>query len=148
MIIWLFGQPHSGKTTIARELFSGIYNSDTIAHLDGDEFREIFPNKDYSRQGRQENVKRAGIVAHYLEHCGKIVVASFVTPYRSMRYDLKQICGENIKFVYLTYDGDRGRESFHVADFEPPIEGDETFLHLHTSEMSLQDCIKTLNLNL
>ena len=42
MIIVLFGQPHSGKSTLAKE-FS------TYRNIDGDRLRELFTNKDYSK---------------------------------------------------------------------------------------------------
>ena len=51
MIIVLFGQPHSGKTTLAKQFPS----SRTI---DGDELRELFANKDYSKEGRIRNLNR------------------------------------------------------------------------------------------
>ena len=66
MIIWLYGQPCSGKTTIAQAL----KNDKSIAprpHLiDGDEFRDIFQNKVYGREGRLENIRKAIIVAKYM----------------------------------------------------------------------------------
>ena len=58
MIVVLFGQPCSGKTTLAKELKA--YN------IDGDKLRTVFTNKDYSKEGRIKNLNRASDIAHYL----------------------------------------------------------------------------------
>lgn len=140
MIIWLYGQPCSGKTTIAQLL----KNDKTLAHrphlMDGDEFREIFQNKVYGKEGRLENIRKAMIVAKYMEHCGFTVICSFVTPYKIMRDEIKYLC-KDVKFIYLDYVGTRGRESFHVDDFEIPSENNESFLYLNTSDLTIHDCI-------
>lgn len=140
MIIWLFGQPCSGKTTLAHNLQNWTKIEDSTIHvIDGDEFREVFVNKDYGRVGREKNIERACIVAKYMETCGQLVVCSFVTPYASMREHIREICGD-VKFVYLTYSGERGRESFHVEDFEEPKEGEALFLD--TSQLPKSECVK------
>ena len=49
MIIWLTGQPGSGKTTLANSIIEKISNADDnlkIIHLDGDDLRKINKNKD------------------------------------------------------------------------------------------------------
>ena len=45
MILVLFGQPNSGKTTLADEIMKIRY---TAIHIDGDKLREIFVNKDFT----------------------------------------------------------------------------------------------------
>ena len=140
MIVWLIGQPCSGKTTIARAIQNWIKVEDTPIHIiDGDEFRDVFQNKDYGREGREKNIEMASIVAKYMESCGQLVLCSFVTPYKSMRDKIKEICGE-VLFVYLTYDEQRGRESYHVTDFEEPLDSEALFLN--TSQLSKTECVK------
>ena len=55
-IIWLTGQPGSGKTTLANSLrdtiFKKLPNVDLMI-IDGDDLRNITINKDYSRKGRE-----------------------------------------------------------------------------------------------
>ena len=54
MIIWLTGQPGSGKTTMATKLFemySDWLQLDNVIHLDGDDVRNVLDNKDYSLEG-------------------------------------------------------------------------------------------------
>lgn len=142
MIVWLFGQPCSGKTTLARNIQNWTQTRDLPIHIiDGDDFREVFVNKDYGREGREKNVERAAVVAKYMESCGQVVFCSFVTPYCSMRDKIKEICGD-VKFVYLKYSGERGRESYHVSDFEEPT--DSEALCLDTTQLSKNECIRLI----
>ena len=48
MILVFFGQPHSGKTTLSND----ILNDGFEFSIDGDDLREMFSNKDFSRDGR------------------------------------------------------------------------------------------------
>jgi len=143
MIIWILGQPCSGKTTLAHAIQNLTFVEQTPIHVvDGDEFREVFLNKDYGRSGREKNIERAAVVARYMESCGQLVICSFVTPYESMRDTIRQICGDSVKFVYLKYQGERGRESYHVEDFEEP-KLHET-LQIDTSQIAKNECVKQI----
>lgn len=145
MIIWLFGQPCSGKTTLGNLLLDELVNKGykEPVLVDGDQFREILNDKSYGREARLKNVDRAMAVAKYLESRGHVVVCSFVTPYRSMRYDIKSTIPD-VKMVYLYYEGTRGREDFHVSDFEIP-EIEEGCLSLNTSKYGEADCLSLIN---
>jgi adenylylsulfate kinase-like enzyme len=134
MIIVLFGQPNSGKTTLAKQFPS-------CKNIDGDELRELFSNKDYSREGRIRNLNRASDIAHYLHRHGNNVTLSLVYPYKETRDYLRSLEPET-KFVYLTYELDRGREQFHVEDFEYP-DKDEA-LYLNTEWLTEEECIKQI----
>jgi adenylylsulfate kinase-like enzyme len=134
MIIVLFGQPHSGKTTLAKQFPS-------CKNIDGDELRELFANKDYSKEGRIRNLNRASDIAHYLHRHGNNIVLSLVYPYKEARDYLRSLEPE-VKFVYLVYEIDRGREKFHVQDFEYP-DKDEA-LYLNTEWLTEEECIKQI----
>lgn len=120
MIILFFGQPCSGKTTLAKEIYGSI-QSDKKIHIDGDEFRAVTGNKGYDRISRLNNLKSAFDMALFLESKGYVVVLSFVTPYRESRFYLKDRSPKTM-FFYLEYDHSqkRGRESYHLPDFEFP----------------------------
>lgn len=137
MIIVLFGQPHCGKSTLANILTAKL----PADNIDGDNLRELFLNKDYSREGRIKNLNRASDIAHFLNYKNQgyiHVVLSLVYPYRETREYLNALTND-IVWVYLTYEGERGRENFHVKDFEIPEK--ETILHLDTSKLSEKECI-------
>lgn len=134
MIIVLFGQPGSGKTTLAKQFPS-------CKNIDGDELRELFSNKDYSKEGRIRNLNRASDIAHYLHRHGNNIILSLVYPYKEARDYLRSLDPE-VKFVYLDYELDRGREHFHVEDFEYP-DKDEA-LYLNTEWLTEEQCIKQI----
>jgi adenylylsulfate kinase-like enzyme len=135
MIIVLFGQPHSGKSTLAAKL--------DAHNIDGDRLRELFSNKDYSREGRIKNLNRASDIAHYLNSLGEPVVLSLVYPYKEARDYLRSLTND-VKFVHLTYELDRGREKYHVSDFEYPY--DEDVLNLNTEWLEVDECINQIKL--
>ncbi len=132
MILVLFGQPNSGKTTLAKQL-------PTYKNIDGDELRELFANKDYSREGRIGNLNRASDIAHYLHRHGNNIVLSLVYPYKEAREYLNSL-DDNVVWVYLYYAETRGREQFHVKDFELDLQ-EEEMLTLNTSELSEEECL-------
>lgn len=142
MIIVLFGQPHSGKTTLADKLYEEIDKRYTIHHIDGDRLRDVFKNKDFSREGRIKNNNRASDIATYLESFGDTVIVSLVYPYKETRDYLNSICND-VKWVYLHYKGERGREQFHVKDFELDLTMEDVWT-LNTSELSIEECIKQI----
>jgi len=133
MITVLFGQPHSGKSTIAKQLKGH--------NIDGDSLRDLFLNKDYSKEGRIKNLNRASDIAIYLDSIGYSVILSLVYPYKEARDYLNSLCNE-VNWIYLTYDEQRGRESFHVKDFDNPIK--ENVLHLNTSKLSIEECVNKI----
>jgi gluconate kinase len=138
MILVLFGQPHSGKSTIANELLK----TGDFVNIDGDKLRELFVNKDYSREGRIKNLNRASDIAHFLNASGKDVILSLVYPYKEARDYLDSLT-EDVHWIYLTYSGVRGREQFHVSDFDHPT---GNFLSINTSVVSLESTLDLIKL--
>ena len=138
MIIVLFGQPACGKTTLAKK----IAENDFI-HIDGDDLRDIFKNKDYSREGRIKNLNRASDIAKYLSYKGSNVVLSLVYPYEEARKYLDSLT--KVKWIYLIYQEDRGRNQFKVEDFELPNR-DDIDLMINTSNTSEKDSIEQIKL--
>ena len=67
MIIWLTGQPGSGKTTLANLLIKS-FNSDNlkVINIDGDDLRSISKNIDYSKEGRIKNISTAISIIRFL----------------------------------------------------------------------------------
>ncbi len=149
MIIVIYGQPCSGKTTLSKKLNGWLKSQSrriNLHFMDGDSFRKIFANKDYSREGRNRNLQLASVVAHYEHSLNEVVLMSFVYPYKEAREYLNELTGHDVMWVYTYYDTmlhQRGRESFHVADFEHPEEN-EADLILNTGSMSEQECLEEI----
>jgi adenylylsulfate kinase len=111
MIYWFYGQPGSGKTTLAKSLLEKI---DGI-HVDGDDVRKIFNNQDYSKEGRIKNLTNINNIVRFLDHKGFNVVVSVVSPYKEIRDQLLDL---GIKYYYVTTSEIRGKENFFVEDFQ------------------------------
>lgn len=145
MIYWFTGQPGHGKTTLAKALLAHLKAQGTEAfHVDGDDLRALTTNTDYSRLGREENIRRAQLLAHYLQSKGHTVVVSLVAPYRDIREELK--ASADVMEVYVHTAETRGREEKHASDFEAPL---EHFIDIDTTgkpvETSLQELLEAMN---
>ena len=119
MILYIIGQPASGKTTLANNLLTHFGKENTII-IDGDDLRDIFQNKDYSELGRRKNIERAQDIAQFLDKKGFTVLVSLVSPYKNQREDFKN--REDVVEIYVHTTEDRGRNQFHVENYEPPTE--------------------------
>ncbi len=119
MIYWFTGQPAAGKTTLAKYLVE-YFPKHNVIHIDGDDLRDIFQNKDYSENGRRKNIERAQEIAHFMNEKGYNVVVSLVSPYRNQREEFKS--KSSVIEIYVHTEEDRGRNQFHVAEYEPPLE--------------------------
>jgi adenylylsulfate kinase-like enzyme len=139
MILVFFGQPHSGKTTLSNEILNDRFEFS----IDGDDLREMFSNKDFSRDGRIKNLNRASDIATFLNKKGKNVVMSLVYPIKECRDYLNSLNPNEVNWVFLKYQDERGREKNHVIDFEFP-EANEKYLELDTSELSISECLEKI----
>ena len=95
-VIWMTGLPCSGKTSIIRRLEKEIHN---LAILDGDELREWFSPKDFSKQGRDEHNKRVAHLAKLLLKHKVPVGVSLVSPYIENRENARKIIDADNKFT-------------------------------------------------
>jgi adenylylsulfate kinase len=141
MIILLYGQPASGKTTLSNKLKTE-FKEDKIIQIDGDKWRDVTKNKDYSKEGRLRNLKGAFDMAIYLEKSGYTPILSFVTPYEDLRKYLYDNATKLYQ-IYLSYNNqedDRGRNMNFANDFEEPSHN-ISYLALNTSNLSIEDCV-------
>ena len=132
MIYWFTGQPGHGKSVQAKLLLDYLNQESscrTAFHIDGDHLRDLVKNVDYSREGREKNIRLAQNLAKYLHNQGQTVIVSLVAPYRELREEFKQDIGKDLIEIYVDTDEIRGREHFHV-DYEPPL---DNFIYLSTS---------------
>jgi adenylylsulfate kinase len=133
MIYWFTGQPGHGKTVLAKmfkEYLNTNYSHKKIIHIDGDDLRNIFDNKNYTKKGREQNIRRAQDIAKFMNHNGYDVIVSLVAPYRDLREEFKK-CTE-VKEIYVHTTDIRGREMNHVKNYEPPL---ENFIDIDTTDI-------------
>ena len=165
MIYVLYGQPGSGKTSLGKLLANHL---DTPFIIDGDEFRGMFTNKNYGKEGREENIRNANAVSTYLNkkaiegkwaavYCRDKensikghsvssethVVMCLVNPYEYLRKELKDNNQGQIVEVLLQSDRNL-RKSYHVEEFEmgDPEITLNTDRKLEDSFVRLINCIK------
>lgn len=136
MILWFTGQPGSGKTTICKRI---LWDKPGVFHIDGDDLRDLFDNKDYSEVGRRKNIELAQQIAQYLHKKGQDVVVSLISPYKDQRDKFKEKMGDNLYEVYVHTSEIRGRENFFVESYQAPT---ENYLDLDTTNESVEDSVK------
>ena len=140
MVLWFTGQPGSGKTTLTNRFIEDKLigfmkiQSVRIMHIDGDDLREIVDNKDYSEQGRRENINLAMNITRFMDNKGFIVIVSLVSPYRDQREELKM--ERNVAEFYLHTTEIRGKEDYFVDDYEPPL---HNFVDMDTDK-TIEEC--------
>jgi len=142
MIYWFTGQPGAGKTTLAKHLVN-YFEDKNVIHVDGDDLRDIFQNKDYSEIGRRKNIERAQDIARFMSKKGFNVIVSLVSPYKDQREQFKE--NNEVIEVYVHTTDERGREGFHVSNYEKPT---DNFVEIDTSNRKEVDSFIELTIKL
>ncbi|QQX75946.1 MULTISPECIES: adenylyl-sulfate kinase [Aequorivita] len=104
LLIWFTGLSGSGKSTIANALEKALFEKGVHTYLlDGDNVRKgLNNNLSFTPEDRSENIRRIGEVANLMIDAGLVVLASFVSPYRDDRENVKRIVGyENFVEVFV-----------------------------------------------
>ncbi|MGW0913857.1 adenylyl-sulfate kinase [Streptomyces sp. NPDC002784] len=85
--VWLTGLPSSGKTTLAQALASRLTREGRrVEVLDGDEIRTFLSaGLGFTREDRDTNVQRIGLVAEVLARNGILVLVPVIAPYADSR---------------------------------------------------------------
>jgi sulfate adenylyltransferase len=85
--IWLTGLPSAGKSTIAAIVAARLRERGRrVEILDGDEMRQtLTKGLGFSREDRDENIRRIGFVASLLARNGVVVITAAISPYRDAR---------------------------------------------------------------
>lgn len=101
--VWFTGLSGAGKTTICQAVEQELRSQDCqVEVLDGDIIREnLTKGLGFSKDDRDENVRRIGFVAHLLSRNGVIVLVSAISPYRNIRDEVRQRIGDFVE-VYVS----------------------------------------------
>lgn len=123
--VWFTGLPCSGKTTLALKLSAelkkrGIHSED----LDGDITRKyLSKGLGFSKEDRDENIRRVGFVCSLLTRHGAVVTAAFVSPYRSIRDEIRGMIGDFVE-VYVKCSLDKCIERDVKGMYKKAIAGE------------------------
>ena len=103
LTVWFTGLPGSGKTTLAELLFhSWRLRGKRADILDGDVLRSVFRGSvGFSKEDRRRNVLSAAFTAMMLNHHDVFVAAAFISPYRSLREEAREIIGKSFVEVFV-----------------------------------------------
>lgn len=95
LLVWFTGLSGSGKSTLANALERALFERKVHTYLlDGDNVRVgLNKNLSFSPEDRTENIRRIAEVAKLMLDAGLVVLASFVSPYREDRENVKRIVG-------------------------------------------------------
>jgi adenylylsulfate kinase len=154
--LWFTGLSGSGKSTIAVRVREALAGRGTeVEYIDGDALREVFPTTGFTREEREEHLRRTGYMASRLAAHGVTVVASFVSPYRSSREFIRRLCPGFVEIYVATpldecerrdvkglYARARRGEIRYFTGIDDPYESPEhPELTLDTRELSVDQCV-------
>jgi adenylylsulfate kinase len=161
--VWLTGLPSAGKTTIARALEKRLLADDPsrrVEVLDGDVVRtHLTKGLGFSREDRDENVRRIGFVANLLSRNGVTVLCSVISPYREVRDELRElhegrfvevhvstpveVCSErDVKGLYAKQRAGEITGLTGVDDpYEPPLDPEVT---IPTQELTVDEAVERI----
>ena len=159
-VIWLFGRPCAGKSTIANQMAEILKTKGyPVITLDGDELRATI-NRDlnFSPADRNENIRRSAEIAGIVARKGFIVVCSFVTPTNLLRHlisDVLQDVAFDMIYINTTLDECKRRdtkgqyreaEEGFIKDFtgigSPFEEPPESNLRVNTDELKIEEAVE------
>lgn len=138
MILWLTGQPGSGKTTISNMLLEYYkLKTNNVIHIDGDNLREITNNYDYTIEGRFKNILNAQMIARFLHYNNFIVIVSLVSPYLDLRESFKKELENKLIEIYVHCDSPRKENQ--VKEYQPPK---TNFINVDTTNKTINQTVK------
>lgn len=97
--VWFTGLSGAGKTTISQAVAEQLRSHDCkLEILDGDIVRQnLTKGLGFSKEDRDENIRRIGFVSHLLTRNGVIVLVSAISPYRAVREEVKARIGDFVE---------------------------------------------------
>lgn len=105
LLIQLTGLSGSGKSTIANGVKKLLQQEKyRVEVIDGDVFRKILcPDLGFSKEDRNENIRRLGFLANLLATNGVIAILAAINPYEKVRDELKAY-GPHVNTVWINCD--------------------------------------------
>jgi len=102
MILLLCGLSGAGKSTLANHVKNKLQHFEIpVEVIDADEYRQqLFKDLSYTREDRNENVRRLGYIANKFSSHHIVTLVSAINPYEEIR---KELVGKysNVKVVHV-----------------------------------------------
>jgi adenylyl-sulfate kinase len=101
--LWFTGLSGAGKSTIAQVVIDELRaRGHRVELLDGDEVREhLSKGLGFGKADRDENIRRIGWVASLLARNGVVAVTAAISPYRSVRDEVRSWIGDGFVEVHV-----------------------------------------------
>jgi bifunctional enzyme CysN/CysC len=92
LTVWFTGLSGAGKTTITQAVYEKLWAKGLkVEVLDGDIVRsQLSKDLGFSKEDRDENIRRIGFIAQLLNRNGVIVLVSAISPYRAVREEVRR----------------------------------------------------------
>jgi bifunctional enzyme CysN/CysC len=102
LTVWFTGLSSAGKSTISKAVYEKLWaRGSKVEWLDGDAVRQnLSKGLGFSKEDRDENVRRIGFVAELLTRNGVIALVSLISPYARVREEVRRRIG-NFLEVYV-----------------------------------------------
>ena len=158
--LWFTGLPCSGKTTVSQLVFEQLRRAGArVELLDGDIVRQkLTKGLGFSKEDRDENIRRIGFVCHLLTRNGVIAMAAAISPYREVRDELRSLIESFVEVhvdcplevckkrdVKGMYKRALAGELAHFTGVSDPYEEPpDPEITVHTHQQSPQECAASI----
>lgn len=159
-VVWMTGLSGAGKTTIALILVEELRKRGMkVERLDGDVVRQsLTRDLGFTAEDRKKNIERVTFVAKLLSRNGVGAVCSFISPYQSVRDDvranttnflevfvdapLEVVIERDVKGMYKKAIAGEIPNFTGISDpFEAPANPD---IHLRTDQTTPEQCAQVI----
>jgi len=157
LTVWFTGLSSAGKTTLSHAVYQQLRSAGyKVELLDGDTVRQnLSKDLGFSKEDRDENIRRIGFVAELLARNGVIAIVAAISPYRAIRDELKSRIANFVE-IYVNaplavceqrdtkglYRKARAGEISNLTGvndpYEPPLHPD---LECRTDQETIADCV-------
>lgn len=105
IFVQLTGLSGAGKSTLATAVKEQLqHDGYKVEIIDGDVYRKkLCPDLGFSKEDRNENIRRLGFVANLLATHGVISILAAINPYEEIRRELSAY-GTHVKTVWINCD--------------------------------------------
>jgi adenylylsulfate kinase len=161
IVLWFTGLSGAGKSTVANALSVKLHNNSYFTYLlDGDNLRHgLNSNLGFSKEDREENIRRVKEVANLFADAGIITLATFISPFRKDRNSVRELLGDRFVEVFVDCDlevcEDRDPKGLYkkartglIKDFtgiDSPYEKPENpEITINTHKSTIDECVEQI----